>query len=289
MGKPFREVRPYDDRDEEAVLHLLERDRLPGQPVATAAMIHDALAGRSEVDAGWWEELEPPVTSVAVDGSGAVVGVMSCAVRPKDGAGLVLWLHCGEDQAVAEGLLGHALERFGPREVHAFDFASALTLGLEALPVKHRSATVKALTDAGFVSEDLWRYMRRDLPATELPRAHACTVTNSTEPAGKRLEVREDGKLLAEAVIGRPQAGIGVLWWISVEPPAQGRGLGRALLGSALDVLAGLGAQQVILFVDDDAPADDPRDRTPANRMYERAGFTQVDRLHSFLRPKPAV
>ncbi|WP_049564953.1 GNAT family N-acetyltransferase [Streptomyces sp. SBT349] len=289
MGTGFLNVRPYEGRDEQEVLQLLERDRLPGQPVVTTAMLRDALAGRSEVDAGWWEELAPPETSVAADASGTVIGVMSHALRPKDGAGLVLWLHCAEDQAVADRLLRHALKCLGPREMHAFDFASALTLGLEALPVGHRPATVRALENLGFVGEDLWRYMRRDLPATDLPRANTHTLGDSTDPAGKRLEVREKDELLAEAVVGEPRAGIGVLWWISVEPPAQGRGLGRALLGSALDVLADLGAEQVILFVDDDAPADDPRSRSAANRMYERAGFTEVDRLHSFLRPTPVA
>jgi hypothetical protein len=37
------------------------------------------------------------------------------------------------------------------------------------------------------------------------------------------------------------------------------------MLGSALDVLAGLGATEVILYVDDDAPPGDHRDRTAAN------------------------
>jgi GNAT superfamily N-acetyltransferase len=105
------------------------------------------------------------------------------------------------------------------------------------------------------------------------------------DPPGKRLEVREGGGLVAEATIGCPAAGIGVLWWISVVPTARGRGLGLALLGSALDLLAGLGAREVILYVDDDAPPGDPeRDRTAANALYNRAGFTEVDRLHSFTR-----
>jgi hypothetical protein len=39
------------------------------------------------------------------------------------------------------------------------------------------------------------------------------------------------------------------------------------------------------LYVDDDAPPGDPeRDRGAANRVYDRAGFTEVDRLLSFTR-----
>ncbi|WP_211265662.1 hypothetical protein [Actinacidiphila oryziradicis] len=72
------------------------------------------------------------------------------ATRPGDGAGLILWLHSEEeDQAVAEALAGHALGRLGPRTVHAFEFACALTLGLEGLPVRNRSATRRALEAAG--------------------------------------------------------------------------------------------------------------------------------------------
>jgi ribosomal protein S18 acetylase RimI-like enzyme len=92
--------------------------------------------------------------------------------------------------------------------------------------------------------------------------------------------------LLAEAVIGCPVAGVGLLWWISVAPAARRRGLGLGLLGSALDLLVGLGAREVILVVEDDVPPDDPElDRSAANRMYHRAGLREVDRLWSFTRP----
>lgn len=71
--------------------------------------------------------------------------------------------------------------------------------------------------------------------------------------------------------------GIGVLWWVSVTPHARGRGLGSGLLGSSLDLLTALGADQVILYVDDDAPNGDPeRDRTAANRMYDKVGLTEM-------------
>jgi GNAT superfamily N-acetyltransferase len=196
-----------------------------------------------------------------------------------------LWLHCREDSALAGALIARALDRLGQRTVHAFEFACALTLGMEGLPARHRPTTHKALKAAGFTGRDLWRYMRADLPIAGLPHAAHVTVNESDDPPGKRLEVREGTELLAEATIGRPVAGIGVLWWISVAPPAHGQGLGLALLGTALDLLAGLGAREAILYVDDDAPpGDNERDRTAANHLYDRAGFTEVDRLHSFTR-----
>ncbi|MER5974527.1 GNAT family N-acetyltransferase [Streptomyces sp. NPDC002055] len=278
-------VRPYAAGDELAVLDLVGADRLPGQPLTTPEMLAEALAGRSPVDGGWWDELDAPVTEVICDEAGTVLGVVSYAARPGDGAGFILWLHCREDPALADALVARALDRLGQRTVHAFEFASALTLGMEGLPARHRPATRRALQEAGFTGRDLWRYMRADLPIAGLPHAAHITVNECEDPPGKRLEVREGAELLGEATIGRPIAGIGVLWWISVAPPARGRGLGLGLLGSALDLLAGLGAREAILYVDDDAPPGDAeRDRTAANRLYDRAGFTEVDRLHSFTR-----
>jgi hypothetical protein len=52
----------------------------------------------------------------------------------------------------------------------------------------------------------------------------------------------------------------------------------------ALDVLAGLGATEAILHVDDDQPGE-KRDRTAANKLYESAGFAEADRLASFQLP----
>ena len=59
---------------------------------------------------------------------------------------------------------------------------------------------------------------------------------------------------------------------------------GQSLLGLALDVLAGLGATEAILHVDDDQPGE-KRDRTAANKLYESAGFAEADRLASFQLP----
>ncbi|MEU9946436.1 GNAT family N-acetyltransferase, partial [Streptomyces lavendulae] len=230
-------VRSYQDGDEAAVLDLVTADRLPGQPPTTAAMLAEALAGRSPVDGGWWAELQAPVTEVICDETSTVLGAVSYATRPGDGAGFILWLHCHEDQVLTEALITRALDQLGQRTVHAFEFASALTLGLEGLPARHRPVTRRVLEAAGFTGRNLWRYMRADLPVTGLPHVAHCTVTDCQDPPGKRLEVREGGEPLAEATIGRPTAGIGVLWWIGVTPAARGRGLGLALLGSALDLL----------------------------------------------------
>lgn len=72
--------------------------------------------------------------------------------------------------------------------------------------------------------------------------------------------------------------------WLHITPSARRQGMGRALLSSALDLLAGLGAKQVISYVDDDDPSDPERDRTAANALHDSVGFTEADWLLSFTR-----
>lgn len=278
-------VRPLVvSRDADAVLGLVNADRPTGQPEATPEMLAEAVAGRSAIDAGWWAELDDPVAVDVIEAApGTVVGVISYATRARDDAGLILWLHGREDPGVVAALIDHALAEMADRRVvDAFDFATPLGLGLEALPVRHRPVTAAALAERGFAGRDLWRYMHRHLPAPELPHLPAY-ATDASDPDKWQLTARDGDQVLAGATVGAPAGGIGVLWWISVTEAAQGSGLGRALLGSALDLLAGLGAREVILYVDDDEPGGE-RDRTAANRLYESAGFVEVDRLHSFQR-----
>ncbi|MFJ5780240.1 GNAT family N-acetyltransferase [Streptomyces sp. NPDC093094] len=276
-------LRPCTKTDRTAVLNLINADRMTGQPAATPAMLDDALKGCSTTDAHWWSDLDGLATFVAVGSSDTVLGVISCAARPKDGHGVILWLHCHENGTIARALIDHAVHHLGPRPLDAFDFATALTLGLEALPVRHRPATHQALTEAGFRGEALWRYMHRTLPAHDLPRLDR-HVTETPTPTGRRLLVTDHGETVADATVDSPVQGIGVLRWIGVEPVARGRGTGRGLLGTALDTLSRMGAAEVILYVDDDAPPGDERDRTAAHALYESAGFREIDRLYSFAR-----
>jgi ribosomal protein S18 acetylase RimI-like enzyme len=82
---------------------------------------------------------------------------------------------------------------------------------------------------------------------------------------------------------GAPVGGIGVIWWIEVQPEARGAGIGRHLVDTALDLLWKSGAREAILYVDDDEPGAE-RDRTAANRLYDACGFVEVDRLYSYIR-----
>lgn len=113
-------VRSYvpRDRDREQVLELIAGDRLPGRPAVTASMLGDVLAGCCPGDVAA-SLLEEPRTDVAVDRSGKVVGVIGWAVRAQGGEGLLLWLHCVEDdQMIAGVLIRHMLEQAGRRTVH---------------------------------------------------------------------------------------------------------------------------------------------------------------------------
>jgi ribosomal protein S18 acetylase RimI-like enzyme len=278
-------LRPIVPADARAVIELIDGDRLVGQPAVTEGMLNEAIAGRSPVDEGWWADLTDLVTIVAVDLSGAVVGVASFARREDRRTGVLLWLHAREERAVVETLVDHVLAALADCEaITAFEFASALGVGLEALPVGHRPVTHTVLQDRSFVATDLWRYMHRSLPAADLPRATALAV--EADDSRRHLRVRDgQGAVIGEATVGGPVAGIGVLWWLHVEPNGRGRGVGAELLGSALDLLTGLGAREAILYVDDDEPGGE-RDRRAANRLYDRAGFTQIDRLYSYRRPR---
>lgn len=65
--------------------------------------------------------------------------------------------------------------------------------------------------------------------------------------------------------------------------PPEARVSGRGCSGPPWICWPGLGARQVILYVDDDAPDDDPeRSRAAAATVYERAGFVEVGRLWSY-------
>jgi ribosomal protein S18 acetylase RimI-like enzyme len=283
--------RAFSAADTKAVLAAINADQLPGQPICTEAMLTEALAGRSVVDSGWWVELDRPAVDVLCDTAGSVRGVVSYARRPRDGAGLILWLHGYEDQGVIEALVDHAVGQLTDvSTLEAFEFASALSVGLEGLPIRRRPVTRAVLAARGFAEADLWRYMHRTLPASELPKAPDAHVSPDPDRPGWVVELRSpDGTVTGDAQVSMAAPGLGVLWWIGVDAAYRGQRLGWSLLGTALDVLHQQGAYVAILFVDDDAPADDPeRGRGAANALYDRAGFVEIDRLCSYRRVEPS-
>jgi ribosomal protein S18 acetylase RimI-like enzyme len=97
-----------------------------------------------------------------------------------------------------------------------------------------------------------------------------------------RVELEVGGGAVGGAELSLSAPGIGVIWWLEIEPEHRRRGLGRQLLRAARSVLADEGVTDVVLFVDHDDPK--ARDRRPALELYLAEGFTVVDHLWSYRR-----
>jgi GNAT superfamily N-acetyltransferase len=272
-------TRPLGPDDVEALCVLIDRDRLPGQPSCTPERVEAALAGRSTTDPWWWQELAT-MRTIGVEGTdGSLVGAGAVG-RRRSGDRYLLWLHAGEDRELVEAVLWPLLR--GVRRgdpIFAFWSATELSVGLEGLPREHRPATHQALLDRGFGGEDRWLYLTAPAdggPPAEVPfrrRGHGTEL---------RVEFEADGRPVGSAELSLPAPGVGVIWWLEVEPEYRRRGAGRQLLRAARSVLAEEGVDDVVLFVDHDDPK--ARDRRPALELYRAEGFTVVDHLWSYRR-----
>jgi ribosomal protein S18 acetylase RimI-like enzyme len=270
--------RPLGPDDIEAVCALVDRDPLPGQPPCTPERVHTALAGRSTTDPWWWRELATMRTVGVEAPDGSLVGAGALG-RRRTGERYLLWLHAGEEPELVEAVLWPLLRgvrRADP--IFAFWSATELSVGLEGLPRRHRPVTHDALLARGFTGEDRWLYLTAaaagDPPETPFRRrGHGSEL---------RVELDVDGGPVGGAELSLPAPGLGVIWWLEIEPEHRRRGLGRQLLRAARAVLAEEGADDVVLFVDHDDPK--ARDRRPALELYLAEGFTVVDHLWSYRR-----
>lgn len=82
-------------------------------------------------------------------------------------------------------------------------------------------------------------------------------------------------------VLARVAAQEGEILTLAVNPPARGKGLGRALLTAALDKAAQMGAQAVFLEVGADNPA--------ALALYAALGFVRVGDRKGYYRGRDAL
>lgn len=271
--------RPLGPDDVEAVCALVDRDRLPGQPACSAERVHKTLAGRSTSDPWWWQELAT-MRTIGVEGpDGSLVGAGALG-RRRDGHRYLLWLHAGEVPELVEAVLWPLLRgvRIGD-PIFAFWSATELSVGLEGLPRRHRPATHGALLNRGFTGEDRWLYLTAPAAAGPEPDLPFRRRSHGTEV---RVEVGPGSTPVGGAELSLPAPGIGVIWWLEIEPEHRRRGLGRQLLRAARSVLAQEGVDDVVLFVDHDDPRT--RDRRPALELYLAEGFTVVDHLWSYRR-----
>jgi ribosomal protein S18 acetylase RimI-like enzyme len=277
------EVRRLRSHDLPAIPHLANADLLPGQPACNMQLVDLALRGESPVDSQWWKELAS-IQAIVATRDGNVVGAASYAVAPADGSGWLLWLHAREEQEVVEMLADRVLRELnGCSHIYAFWIATALTLGVEALPAMQRPVTRAVLEARGMVGRDTWRYLVAPLEGpgvTPEEIAEVAQVSGPGEIPAWRLTVGTPDKPVAVAEIALGREGCGVLWWIDVDPAQRGRGIGRSLLKQAMRFLALRGARTLAAFVDHDDPRE--RDRRPAIRLLESMGFEEFDHLWAF-------
>jgi mycothiol synthase len=66
----------------------------------------------------------------------------------------------------------------------------------------------------------------------------------------------------------RHSATLGEVYVVAIDPAAQGKGLGRALVDLGLRHLGSLGLDDVLLYVESD--------NAPAVHLYEKLGFTHA-------------
>jgi ribosomal protein S18 acetylase RimI-like enzyme len=212
------------------------------------------------------------------DATGSLLGAGALG-RRHSGERYLLWLHAGEVPAAVEAVLWPLLR--GVRRgdpIFAFWSATELSVGLEGLPRQHRPATHDALVARGFAGEDRWLYLTGtpDCEPAEMP------FRRRGRGSELRVELEVDGQAAGGAELSLPAPGVGVIWWLEIEPQYRRQGLGRQLLRAARSVLAEEEVAEVVLFVDHDDPKT--RDRRPALELYLAEGFTVVDHLWSYRR-----
>ncbi|MCX2185763.1 GNAT family N-acetyltransferase [Streptomyces sp. SKN60] len=273
-------VRPFESGDRVAVLQLVAADLLPGLTGPTFAELDLAVEGTGlngpVVRAG----LEDVRTEVLALADGQAVGAVSWAVRPSDGAGELLWLHCLEDeQHLARALLERAVTGLGRRTVHAF--VEPTTLAPAGLPVRMRPGTRRALEACGFSGLDRWRYLHRRLDDRGGRLYAVADVVECPELPGWRLQLRErDGSRIGEAIVGLPIEGTTTLQWVSLTPAR--RSMGNILLEQCLAHLADRGVREVTTILP--APVDGRPDLDAALALHTAAGFAEIDQLHIYTR-----
>jgi ribosomal protein S18 acetylase RimI-like enzyme len=272
-----------------AILDLVNADLLPGQPTCDRQALEAAMRGESTADESWWRELSNVRVAVASRG-GTVVGAASYATAAADHSGWLLWLHAREERQVVGALIDRAIADLnGSSHLYAFWIATALSLGVEALPVEQQPVTHELLTSRGLMGRDSWRYLVMPIERFALddrPEEVAAVrpISGPGEVQAWELVIGAREEPQASAEIALAGEGCGQLKWIDVEPAQRGRGVGRRLLRQALRFLALRGAQTVAAFVDH----ADPRERDPGAvlRLLGSAGFQEVDRLWSYESPR---
>jgi mycothiol synthase len=245
----------------------------------------EAVDGASPLDEAARIALADGAATVVVDRGGFALlhdGDLSLAVQPNsrgrgvgtallegvasyDGA-LVAWSH-GDHPAAARLATAYGWERV--RDLWVMRRPTSLPLSPLELPdgLTIRSYddsdadAIVAVNAAAFASHPEQGAMDRDNLARRMAEPWF-------DPAG--LLVAEDGSgVLGFHWTKQHDERLGEVYVVGVSPQAQGRGLGKLLTLAGLHHLAGLGVEEVLLYVESD--------NGPAVAVYSRLGFAHAD------------
>jgi len=256
--------------------------------VAEVIRIADAAAaadGASPLDEAARIALADGVATVTVERGGFALlhdGDLSLAVHPDNrgrgvGAdlllstaaydgGLVAWSH-GNHPAAARLAAAYDWERV--RDLWVMRRSTSLPLPPVELPdgltirsyADADADAVVAVNAAAFAHHPEQGAMDRDNLARRMAEPWF-------DPAG--LLVAEDGSgVLGFHWTKQHDAAHGEVYVVGVAPQAQGRGLGRLLTLAGLHHLAGLGVDEILLYVESD--------NAPAVALYSRLGFAHAE------------
>lgn len=245
----------------------------------------DAADGATPLDEAARMALADGVATVHLaDGGFALIhgGDLSLAVHPDsrgrgvgtallrgvtsyDG-GLVAWSH-GDHPAAARLATAYGWERV--RDLWVMRRPTSLPLAPLDLPdgltirsyVDADADAIVAVNAAAFASHPEQGAMDRDNLARRMAEPWF-------DPAG--LLVAEDGSgVLGFHWTKQHDSSLGEVYVVGVSPQAQGRGLGKLLTLAGLHHLAGLGVEEILLYVESD--------NDPAVAVYSRLGFAHAD------------
>ncbi len=245
----------------------------------------EAADGASPLDEAARMALADGVATVTVERGGFALlhdGDLSLAVHPDErgrgvgaallrsttsyGGELVAWSH-GNHPAAARLAAAYDWER--ARDLWVMRRPTPLALPALELPdgltirsyVDADADAVVEVNAAAFAHHPEQGAMDRDNLARRMAEPWF-------DPAG--LLVAEDGSgVLGFHWTKQHDAALGEVYVVGVAPRAQGRGLGRLLTLAGLHHLAGLGVEEVLLYVESD--------NAPAVAVYSRLGFSHAE------------